>query len=280
MRCLLVDNGSLRPAAWVNLAAVADRVSALTGITVEPVSVLHSTRIPMDAIPPGSPPPMTWERAVKRALKAGEREFWVLPFFFGPSGAIVDYLPQREAILRERHGDFVMRYAPFLADPVRDKTAPSLVDLLEDRVREVVARESLSCPPVVLVDHGSPRAEVAAVRDRLARELAERLGASARSVMAASMERREGADYDFNEPLLETALCRVPLDQEPVVLAQLFLSPGRHAGEGGDIVRICAEAEAGRSGLKIVRAALLGDHPRMPELVAARLQVLLDDGAV
>ena len=40
---------------------------------------------------------------------------------------------------------------------------------------------------------------VSQVRD----QLAGLLGASARFVVAASMERREGSEYDFNEPLLE-----------------------------------------------------------------------------
>jgi sirohydrochlorin ferrochelatase len=275
MRCFLVDNGSLRPASWANLASVAARVSALSRIEVRPASVLHSTRIPLEDIPPGVPVPTTWERAIKAGLEDGETEYWVLPFFFGATGAITEYLPQREAALRERFGDFTVRYAPFLADDVPPTiSAPGLVDLLADRVRSSIAVEALVRPPVILVDHGSPKPEVAAVRDRLAEALAEILGEEVAGVTPASMERREGDQYAFNEPLLETALRALPADVGPVVVAHLFLSPGRHAGEGGDIAEICAAAEAERSGLRVIRSDLLGNHPRMPELVAARLEML------
>jgi len=104
MRVFLVDNGSLRPAAWMNLCQVARALSERLGCEVEPASVLHSTRIDPALVPDCWPRPTTWERATKAALAAGEREFLVLPFFFGPTGAIIDYLPHRRARLVEDYG--------------------------------------------------------------------------------------------------------------------------------------------------------------------------------
>jgi sirohydrochlorin ferrochelatase len=67
------------------------------------------------------------------------------------------------------------------------------------------------------------------------------------------MERRPGSAYAFNEPLLETALGRLPqlAPVEAVVVAQLFLTPGRHAGPSGDIHQICQAAKERSSAPKL-----------------------------
>lgn len=106
-----------------------------------------------------------------------------------------------------------------------------LAQLLADNVRE--AMTGARRPTVVLVDHGSPIPEVAAVRNYLAGQLSALLAEEAERVTFASMERRDGDEYRFNEPLLETLLAAPELAGREVVLAMLFLSPGRHAGEGG-----------------------------------------------
>ncbi len=268
MRILLVDNGSLQADSWINLCQVASALGDRLGQPVAPASVLHSTRIDPATIPPGWPRPNTWERAIKAALAEGERDFLVLPFFFGPTGAITEYLPRREAVLRSRYGAFSVRYGAFLADHAQ--STPSIVDILADRVRETVTARTLSCSPVVLVDHGSPRREVTRVRDSLAPELADRLGTAVAGVQVASMERREGAAYDFNEPLLERALRAPDLPAGDVVLAMLFLSPGRHAGEDGDVARICSAAARERPGLQVHRTELVGTHPAIVDVLEAR----------
>ena len=49
-------------------------------------------------------------------------------------------------------------------------------------------------------------------------------------------KRREGEKYDFNDPLLARLLNEWSSNREKeVVLAQLFLSPGRHAGKGVEL---------------------------------------------
>ena len=81
-------------------------------------------------------------------------------------------------------------------------------------------------------------------------------------------ERREGAEYDFNDPLLESLLSEVAENGcREVVLAQLFLSPGRHAGKGGDLDEIC-------SGFKgeLIRTPLLGNHPEIISILERRIR--------
>ena len=94
------------------------------------------------------------------------------------------------------------------------------------------------------------------------------LGDRAAAVGAASMERRDGEAYDFNEPLLETLLATPPFDSGDVVLAMAFLSPGRHAGEGGDIAQIVEAATAARPDLRVHITPLLATQ----SLVAAVLR--------
>jgi sirohydrochlorin ferrochelatase len=127
---------------------------------------------------------------------------------------------------------------------------------------------------VILVDHGSPRPEVTEVRDRLTRLLAQRLAGRVAGVSAASMERRPEPEYDFNEPLLERALRALPEGRCEVVLAMLFVSPGRHAGPGGDIVQICEAACAERPGLSVRMTPLVGEHPGLISLLVRRLGCL------
>jgi sirohydrochlorin ferrochelatase len=127
-------------------------------------------------------------------------------------------------------------------------------------------------PRVALVDHGSPKPEVTALRDRMADALKKRLGDTVLDVAASSMERREGAEYDFSEPLLERLLNRAGWDSGDVVVSMMFLSPGRHAGPGGDVDRICKVAESRHPGLRTYMTGLVGDHPDVVPLLTRRLE--------
>jgi sirohydrochlorin ferrochelatase len=149
-----------------------------------------------------------------------------------------------------------------------------LAEAVAERVRATISEKGWSRPKVVLCDHGSPQAPVTAVRDRLAAMLAGVLGREVEAVAAASMERRAGDEYAFNEPLLATRLTTPPFDVGEVVVALQFLSPGRHAGPGGDVAAICLQAEqaalaAGRE-LRTAMTATLADDPRIVEILARR----------
>ena len=87
------------------------------------------------------------------------------------------------------------------------------------------------------------------------------------------MERREGTEYDFNDPLLETLLEQKKASGSScVILAQLFLAPGRHAGPNGDISEICAPFI--KKGMEISRTPTLGNHRLILEILAERLNEL------
>jgi sirohydrochlorin ferrochelatase len=269
----LVDNGSLRPQATLNLRRVAARLSVAWGETVHAASLLHSHKVAPDAL--GGEPALTLCPAAEREAARGVTDIIVVPFFFGPSRALSEYLPKRMAQLQARFPDVRVTVAP----PLVDEQAPvdlRLAQILADNVRASVTPGVAF--NVVLVDHGSPAPEVTAVRNRLAGQLSVLLVDEAVGVMPASMERREGDAYRFNEPLLEEALESKALAHGDVVLAMLFLSPGRHAGEGGDIARICAAASQ-RLGRRITPTRLVGEHPDIVAILESRVHQALADAA-
>jgi sirohydrochlorin ferrochelatase len=99
-------------------------------------------------------------------------------------------------------------------------------------------------------------------------------------VVACSMERRAGAEYDFCEPLLAGVL-RSPRARAArlVIVALLFISPGKHAGPGGDIAEIIAAAQderaasvaAGEPPRAVVVTRLLGESGAFADVIAGRL---------
>ncbi len=272
MEYLLIDNGSLQAGAYRNLQAVAQALGMRLGVPVHPVSLLHSRKI--DPAELGGERAWTFEPFVRDRIAAGVRSFGFLPFFFGPTGAITRYLPERLEALRARHGPFAVSRAPFLfdADVALDRAVAKIV---ADNVRRCILGKRLRRPPVVLVDHGSPLAAVAYARDYIAGQLSVLLSPEeVACVGAASMERREGAEYDFNEPLLERRLRMEGYDAGDVVVAMLFLSPGRHAGPGGDVAEICSAAEADQHGLRCHMTDLVGTRPEVIDLLAARFAAL------
>lgn len=268
MRTLLVDNGSLRPDAVLNLRAVAAQLSERVGERVDPVSLLHSSKI--DPALLGDEPAQTWERYTKACLAEGERAFTLLPFFFGPTGAIQSYMPGRLASLRARFGDFSLVRAPFLFD--EGVSTDALARIVAENVRGTLRETGLTRAPVILVDHGSPLPAVTYVRNFVAGQLSLLLGDCLERIAAASMERREGDLYAFNDPLLEHQLDQPGYNRGDVIIAMLFLSPGRHAGPDGDVAQICAAAEGRHPTLRCHMTDLVGTQPAIIDLLATRLR--------
>ncbi|MFI0473709.1 sirohydrochlorin chelatase [Halomonas sp. HMF6819] len=271
----LVDNGSLKPAAVFNLRRVAAALSDALGEPVAPASLLHSNKIPAEQL--GGEPARTLGPAAEHRAGEGALEIIVIPFFFGESRALTDYLPRRMRELQERFPEVRVRVAMPLVDEYGDNDL-RLARLLADNVMEVMPE---GAPPrVALVDHGSPIFEVTAVRNRLAGQLSALLDEHAACVAPASMERRDGDEYRFNEPLLERLLDRPDFSDGPLVVALLFLSPGRHAGEGGDIAEICREAQTRHPGLQVTFTRLVGEHDGIVDILRTRVQQVIDHGRV
>jgi sirohydrochlorin ferrochelatase len=265
--CFLVDNGSLRAASTLNLRRIAEALAEVSGHPIQPVSLLHSSRVSPEELEGKSAEIL--EPALRRHLDAGERDFFILPLFFGPSLALSDYLPKRVRALRRKFPDLRIRIAPCLFD-LHQGSDLRLIRIVHERV--LAAIPSGEKPAVVLVDHGSPAPEVTYVRNFLAGQLSALLGDRVSRVAAASMERREGPEFCFNEPLLEDILTRPGFNTGRVVVAMLFLSPGRHAGEEGDVAQICRRAEGAAPGLSVTMTGLVGDHPGLIPILVDRLR--------
>lgn len=113
---------------------------------------------------------------------------------------------------------------------------------------------------VLLIDHGSRRAEANALLDQVASLVGERLGADA-IVEAAHME--------IARPTISEGFARcVARGARTVVAHPFMLAPGRHVAE--DLPRLIAEAAAQHEGVRFVVAAPLGGHPGVIDAVVER----------
>jgi hypothetical protein len=257
---LLMDNGSLEPAATLALRGLAGKLAARIGQPVEPVSLLHSSAVPAEKISGRAAEIL--EPALDRRLAAGQSDFLVVPLFFGPSGALTDYLPKRLAHLRTKHPASNVK----LAAPLFAAGDDRLAHILADQVRAFASASHR----VALVDHGSPAKAVTDVRNALARQLAKLLGPDF-TVAASSMERRADADYDFCEPLLERLLRQPGWNAGEILVAMQFLLPGRHAGPEGDVAKICREVETASGGaLRTRMTGLVAEHPLLIDILVDR----------
>ncbi len=251
-RILLVDNGSLQPAAPLQLRLLSAEVGRLLNQTVYPVSVLHSHKI--DPALLDGQPAVIFEQAVRQAKADGINELIVLPLFIGPSLAITEYLPKVFAEANAGKIKLSIREPLF---------GPALISMLIDNLKS--AGWSKGSGTVYLCDHGSPIREVTRCRDFFALSLRNQLGLNEDELIACSMERRDGPEYDFNKPLLEDALQQA---KGEAIILMLFLLPGRHAGGDGDVATIAKEHAP--EGLRWKLSPLLGTHPALPALLVQR----------
>lgn len=264
----LFDNGSLRAESTFSLRRLAEGLRSKTGLPVQAVSLLHSSNIPAEAL--GGEPARLLEPALAAFFEQNpEGEATLLPLFFGPSAALTEYVPARLAALRQRFPHARTRLAPWLVDVDSDDNR--IAGVIADQVRATGRAHGWARPKVVMVDHGSPQAGVARVRDHLGAQVRTILRDEIERLTVASMERREGDAYAFNEPLLATALRTPPFDHGNVVIALQFLSPGRHAGAGGDIATICEAAEAERRSLRTRMTEPIAGDERLLDVLTERL---------
>ncbi|MBK5969010.1 MULTISPECIES: sirohydrochlorin chelatase [Thiorhodovibrio] len=265
---LLVDNGSKRAQATLSLRGLAGRLQALTGKVIAPVSLLHSDSIPAAAL--DGQPALTLAPYLRHRLASGQRDFLLLPLFFGQSRALTSYIPDTANTLRADFGDFQLRTAAPLCPLPQGE--PRLVDILADNLAQCRKQAGRPFEQVFLVDHGSPIRPVTAVRNWLAGELSRRLDAGI-GLTQAAMERRPGREYDFNGPLLADALDAYASThpRASIAVAMQFLAPGRHAGPDGDVVDICRGIEQRHQGFSIRISPLMGGHPLLIEILSDRL---------
>ncbi|MEW8536002.1 MAG: CbiX/SirB N-terminal domain-containing protein [Candidatus Thiodiazotropha endolucinida] len=264
---LLLDNGSIQPQATRNLRKLAAELSRLSQYRVYPVSLQQADRIApgeLDGIPA-----QLLESFLSAQLERGIRDYLAIPLFFGVSRALTSFIPNLVESLQSIHGPFRLHIADVLYPLPRGE--PRLIKILKDQIDPLISGSTQ--PRVILVDHGSPLPEVTEVRLRIARELSSLLPPDAQ-LSEAVMERRKGSEYDFNGERLDQVLQREAQRtlQTPIALSLLFLSPGRHAGEGGDIATICGDIERLHPGLDIRISPLVGEHPHLIEVLLDRLR--------
>lgn len=115
-------------------------------------------------------------------------------------------------------------------------------------------------PALLLIDHGSRRAEANDLLQHVAAMVEARLG-KGRIVEVAHME--------LAEPGIDAAFARCVKRGAKVVVAHPFmLAPGRHATE--DVPRLVAAAAAAHPGVRYVMAEPLGAHEGIAEAVIDR----------
>ncbi len=257
-RILLVDNGSLEAATTLGLRHLSREVSRMIGHEVHPVSVLHSQKVAPELL--ANKPAQIFSEAIQQAGRDGIKKIIILPLFMGPSLAITEFIPAQFTLHATKDMQMVVADTLFGADG-------ELCDILIDNLKATSWQKDKST--VLLCDHGTPIIEVNQVRNLLAQEMSKKLGLNSQQLIACSMERREGDQYAFNEPLLESALSKV--SAHAIVLMQ-FLLPGRHAGTGGDVAEICEKHAP--TGISWELSPLIGTHPNLPRLLARRFSEL------
>jgi len=261
---LLVDNGSLQPAATLALRELAAKLSERLQQPVEAVSLLHSSTIDSQALDGRSAEILF--PALERRVEGGQTDYIVVPLFFGPSQALTVYVPDNLSRLCKKFPALRVTLAPPLHAPDDNR----LARILADHVRDELKEPDGAPVRVALVDHGSPVAAVAKVRDQLAQQLAVELGSSVAAVAPCSMERRPAPAYDFCDPLLAKLLATSPWADSRVIVAMQFLLPGRHAGPYGDVAEICRKAEAANPHLRTQMTKLVAEHPLLIDILADR----------
>jgi sirohydrochlorin ferrochelatase len=114
---------------------------------------------------------------------------------------------------------------------------------------------------VIIVDHGSRRAESNDLLLNVVRQFAE----------AAGIAIVEPAHMELAEPSIDTAFERcVARGAKTVVVFPYFLLPGRHWND--DIPRLTAAAARKHPGVRYLVTAPFGLHPLMAEVMRQRIE--------
>ena len=292
----LVDNGSLKPRSTLALRSVAAKLQEHFhqrsndlgfDLRVEPVSARWSAKVDPETL--GGVPGRLFADLARDVAKEHNNganvRLVALPYFIGPSKTVTEFLHKASRIALGK-SNLRVAFAPVLVSPnPLHQSNDGLSKILASNVLKTAHQNGISQEKlkVVVVDHGSPTRAVCDVRNLLGIQVKRILAAEgvAAIVVAASMERREGEKYAFAEPLLERVLAEniQGCGEGDVIVAMAFLSPGRHAGPGGDVDEIIEQAvrranDSGRS-LQVTKTGLLGAHPDIVEVLSQKLRDVL-----
>lgn len=114
---------------------------------------------------------------------------------------------------------------------------------------------------IVVVDHGSRRAESNQALEQFVERFALRSG----------FDIVEPAHMELAEPSIQTAVKRcADRGATKVVICPFFLLPGKHWT--GDLPRLAQEAAAGIPGVQVLVSAPIGGHDLLIDLLRDRVQ--------
>lgn len=271
---LLIDNGSLKSDSVLAFRQVADALSARLGINVEPISLLHSSKIDSNCL--NNIKAKTLRMRFKESVENNEDKIICLPFFLGPSLAITSYIHDLINEIKILKPNLEI----LVGDPLcgHDINSPDirLAEILADNINEMFVSQNIYKANIFMVDHGSPIKKMADLRNNVCQQLAGFFNSSKFKIKPCSMERREGEKYNFNEPLLADVLPSKSLGNENLVISMFFLLPGRHAGDGGDVDCILKELDSSNRFKKIIKSKLVGDHKLVQDILEDRFKELID----
>jgi sirohydrochlorin ferrochelatase len=268
----LVDNGSTRADATSALRRLASELSENTGVKVDAVSLRFADRIPASEL--NGEPAWILQDYLRMHLQSGQKNFILLPLFFGLSRAITSFVPEQKQVLESQFGSFDLEIADVLYPLPQGDI--QLVEILHDNIMTTVAENQIKLNHVILVDHGSPSPHITEVRRHIALGLQQLLGPGI-DLEQAVMERRDGPEFDFNGPLLKTLLLQLAqVGKKSAMVSMMFLLPGKHAGASGDIEQICADVQQQYPGFKVWITPLVSENPKLVSLLARRLEKHLE----
>lgn len=261
---LLVDNGSKQPDATIYLRCLASQLSDYTGKEIHPVSLQHADAIPAADLE--GRPAQIFSDFLAARLEQGEKEFVVIPLFFGLSKALTSFIPEQVTRLKQVYPRLEVRVAPVVY-PLPDGDE-RLAEIVFEHIQHARQKGDPDAR-IVLVDHGSPSPKITEVRKGIAHTLQQRYGLE---LGQAVMERRAGREYDFNGALLADWL-RHQAEQgvTSVIVAMLFFLPGRHAGPHGDVTEICNNVVREHPQLSYSITPLVCEHRLLLDILTDRL---------
>jgi hypothetical protein len=268
---VLVDNGSIRDHALLFTRKLARDLERRSGLRVIAASLAHSDRIPPEKL--NGEPAWLLGSLLDTLAEQDTGAVVVLPLLMTRWGAIYNKVADvaKEAV--SRHPGMQVVVGGGLVEPP-DAGPRSIPWQLASAMQRSMDEAGVSHAEWIVVDHGSPVPEVAQVRDWVARQVAAMLpeGRAAR-VVAASMERREGPEYAFADPLLDVALrAAVERGVQEVWVAKLFLQPGRHSGRAGDVEQIVARVCKDHPQLKVHMPRQVFHQKHLTHVLHDRLQ--------
>jgi len=187
---VLLDNGSLSPESVLQARELASALSKRIDRKVESVSVLHSDRIPAEAI--DGTRARTWKPYLGECIKSGVRSLIVLPLFFGRSHGLrtAERVAASElGASRSLRIHWAERLVAESSERLPQMMADEIISILDTNEASGFRNGDTRPASVLLVDHGSPYSDVSYCRNAMASALTDRLGGRAKPVVACSMER-------------------------------------------------------------------------------------------